>query len=99
LAAELVLLAQPLTERAARRLALVDAHYGAAAIGILAVGFIRAFHYEKGWDFYAANPFFHAKIGAFLLVGVVSVYPTLQILRWRRRAAAGAPPPAATGMV
>ncbi len=93
LAAELVLVAEPVTVKSAKRLALLDAHYGAAAIGILAVGFIRAVYFEKGWDFYAHNPFFHAKIGAFLLVALLSIYPTIQFTRWRRSAVAHEKPP------
>ena len=93
LAAELVVVSEPVTARHARRLALLDAHYGAAALGIFAVGFIRAVYFEKGWAFYAGNPFFHAKIGAFLLVALISIYPTVQIIRWRRRAAAHDVPP------
>ncbi len=93
LAAELVLVGEPVTARNARRLALIDAHYGAAALGILAVGFIRAFYYEKGWTFYAHNPFFHAKVGVFLLVALLSIYPTVQFIRWRKAASAHTAPP------
>lgn len=93
LAAELVLVAEPVTVKSAKRLALLDAHYGAAAVGILAVGFIRAVYFEKGWDFYAHNPFFHAKIGAFLLVAVLSIYPSIQFVKWRRSAVGHEKPP------
>jgi putative membrane protein len=93
LAAELVLVAEPVTVKSAKRLALLDAHYGAAAVGILVVGFLRAIYFEKGWDFYAHNPFFHAKIGAFLLVGLLSIYPSIQFVKWRRSAVAHEKPP------
>lgn len=93
LAAELVLVAEPVTVKSAKRLALLDAHYGAAAVGIIAVGFMRAVYFEKGWDFYAHNPFFHAKIGAFLLVGLLSIYPSIQFVKWRRSAIAHETPP------
>ena len=40
----------------------------------------------KGWAFYEANPFFWAKIATFALIGLISIRPTLAILRWRKAA-------------
>ncbi len=37
----------------------------------------------KGWAYYSVNPFFWAKIAAFLVVGVLSVWPTIAFIRWR----------------
>lgn len=34
--------------------------------------------------FYLHNPWFHAKLGLFLLAGLLSIVPTLRYLRWRR---------------
>ena len=42
------------------------------------------FHGLKGSDFYLHNPWFHAKLGAFLLAALVSLWPTVAFLRWRR---------------
>jgi putative membrane protein len=67
-----------------RRVARVDAWYGILAVAILVVGFARANFAAKGWEYYAANTFFWAKIGTFALVGVISIYPTIAFLRWRR---------------
>lgn len=66
------------------RLSAIDAGYGMTALLILAVGFARAVWAAKGWDFYAANPWFWAKIGTFAAVGLISIGPTLQIIRWRK---------------
>jgi putative membrane protein len=32
------------------------------------------------------NPAFHAKIGWFVLVGLVSIWPTIVFIRWRKSA-------------
>jgi len=72
----------------AKRLALADLGYFLAAMAVLATGLMRAFLGAKGWAFYAHNPVFHAKIGTFLLIALVSVWPTRVFLRWRRAAAA-----------
>jgi putative membrane protein len=64
-------------------------------VAILAVGFSRAVWGAKGWDYYASNPWFHAKMGAFLAVGLLSIVPTVRFIQWRRGLKAGridAPP-------
>jgi hypothetical protein len=53
------------------------------------LGFSRAIFAAKGWEYYAHNAFFWAKIGTFLVIGLLSVPPTLAFLKWRR---AGASP-------
>src|ERR1051325_10589143 len=68
------------------RIARVDAWYGVLALAIVAVGFSRAVFAAKGWAYYSHNYFFWAKIGAFALVGLLSIAPTITFIRWRRAA-------------
>ena len=84
LVAEAVLLRGPLTTDAIPRLAKLDSGYGMCAGLLLVVGLGRVFHGIKGPDFYLHNPYFHAKIGAFVLVGLLSILPTMKFLRWRK---------------
>ena len=79
-----VLLSRPIDAAALKRLGGVDRGYGIVAVLLLVVGFTRVFHGIKGYDFYMHNPWFHAKIAAFLLVAVLSIWPTLRFLRWRK---------------
>ena len=65
--------------------------YGVSAGTILLVGFVRAIYFGKGWSFYSSSPAFYGKVGLFLTVAVVSLYPTRHILRWRRMAKRGEP--------
>src|SRR5262249_2631019 len=58
---------------------------GALAGLILIVGFARAIFAAKGWDYYAHNAFFWAKIGTFAVIGLLSIPPTLAFLKWRRK--------------
>ncbi len=67
--------------------ASVDRWYGVLAALILIVGFSRAIFAAKGWDYYARNGFFIAKMAAFVLIGLLSVWPTICFIRWRRAAA------------
>ena len=81
-----------LTLRDARRIAMADRVYGLSAVTLLAAGFARAIWFEKGWSFYASTPFFHAKVGLFLLVGLLSAYPTVRFARWGADLRAGRVP-------
>lgn len=69
-------------------LARLDAMYGAVSVLVLLVGAARVVWGGKGWAFYEANPFFWAKIGTFVLIGLASVPPTLAFLKWSRAAKA-----------
>ena len=97
LAAELALVRPGVGGATLKTLGLIDAGYGATAGLILVVGFSRVFLGAKGPDFYLSNPVFWAKIAAFAVVGLLSILPTLAILRWRKadKAQADFTPPAA----
>jgi putative membrane protein len=66
------------------RVARVDNWYGILAAAILVVGFSRAIYAAKGWAYYEVNGFFWAKIGAFAVVALLSIIPTIKIIQWRR---------------
>ncbi|KQT86214.1 DUF2214 family protein [Aurantimonas sp. Leaf443] len=84
LAAELAALRPGMDGVAARRLSSLDAGYGALAVAILAIGFLRAVYAEKGWDTYGANLFFWVKIGTFGVIGLLSIAPTRAFARWKK---------------
>lgn len=92
LVAEFVLIRPGIGAAELRWIALLDASYGLLAVLILIVGVSRAVYAAKGWAYYAQNHFFWAKIGVFLLLGIVSIWPTLKIFAWRKAAKAGTAP-------
>jgi putative membrane protein len=71
-----------------RRLARTDIGYALAAVAVLVTGASRLLFGAKPAVFYIHNPVFHVKIGLFVLVGLISIKPTLAFLRWRRAFAA-----------
>jgi putative membrane protein len=83
---EFVLIRDELNARTARRLALADAVLGISAGVLLAVGLVRVFYFEKGAAYYFQNWAFIAKLALFLLVALLSVYPTVKFLSWRKKA-------------
>jgi putative membrane protein len=83
LMAELVLLRGEPTISSARSVLRMDALYGVAAAVVLVAGLLRVFYTEKGADYYFASGTFLAKLSLFIVVGLLSVYPTLKFLGWR----------------
>lgn len=82
LAVQLALVRPGLGIGAVRRLTRLDAAYGALALGVLVAGFARAIWGLKGWAFYGTYWVFWLKVGAFALVGLLSIAPTLRFRRW-----------------
>ena len=67
-----------------RRIQRVDLAYGISAGLLILVGVLRVFFFEKGPNFYMNNPFFWLKMNAFLVVGLLSIDPTIRYIRWNR---------------
>ena len=95
LVAELALLCLQPTQRWVELIARVDLAYGIAAGFVLAAGFARVAWGIKDAGFYLGNPVFWLKLGLFVVIGLISVAPTLTYLRWRRAARAGGTLPGA----
>lgn len=85
LVVETMMLRGRLEEREVRLLGRVDIWYFGAAIAVLVTGFTRLVWGAKGPDFYLASWPIYVKLALFLLVGILSVGPTLRFIEWRRR--------------
>ncbi len=90
LTVEVMLARQTISADRIQLLVRVDRWYFFAAMAVLASGLLRLFLGAKGAAFYVHNPVFMAKVLLFLLIGGLSVAPTLQFLRWRKAAGADA---------
>ncbi len=97
LVAEMMLVRPQMSRENALRVARIDIAFGVLAALILIVGFSRVYFGLKGPDYYWHNGFFHAKLGAILIVGILSILPTMRFIRWRRAIArdSGFEPPMA----
>jgi len=73
-----------LTIEEARRIQRADLVYGISAGVLLIVGLLRVYFFEKGPAFYTHNPFFWLKMNTFLIVGLLSIDPTIRYLRWNK---------------
>ena len=87
-AIQFALIRGELTLSSARRLVVTDMLYGIAAGALLVIGLSRVFFFEKGADYYFHSHAFLAKFSLFVVVGLLSIVPTLEFLSWRKQ-----PPP------
>jgi putative membrane protein len=91
-AIEFTLIKQELTLASARRLQVTDIVLGMAAGALLVIGLLRVFFFEKGADYYWHSHAFLTKFGLFIIIGLLSIVPTLEFLSWRDAIAAGEVP-------
>lgn len=84
LAAELVLVRAPFDKANITRLVVFDGIYGTSAGLIFIVGILRLIYGLKGWEFYAGNHAFWTKMALFVAMGLFSIKPTMQFMRWRK---------------
>ena len=68
----------------ARRIQRVDLVFGISAGLLLVAGLLRVFFFEKGVNFYINSPFFWVKMTAFVIVGLLSIDPTIRYIRWNK---------------
>jgi peptidoglycan LD-endopeptidase LytH len=81
-------LRNPEDPRAIRRALVGDAWWGVAAIVWLLTGLWRLFAgTEKAPSYYVASNAFAIKMGLFLVVVALEVWPSMTLMRWRRRKA------------
>ena len=92
IAIEFVLIRQELTLKNARALLITDAVAGASAGAVLVVGLLRVFFFEKGAAYYFHSVPFLAKLTLFVLVALISIYPTVEFLSWRKSLKEGRAP-------
>ncbi len=92
IAVEFALIRQKVTGGIARRILAADAVYGIAAGALLVAGLLRVFYFEKGAAYYLSSHAFMTKLSVFIVVGVVSVIPTIEFLSWRKALRAGQAP-------
>ncbi len=84
LVSEHLLLEKAMTRKALRRMAIIDGIYGLSAILAVAAGLTLWFGVGKPADFYTQNWIFHLKLTLAVLLGLLSLPPTIFFLRQRK---------------
>jgi putative membrane protein len=81
---EVALFKPPLTAVQARRIMATDVIFGASATALLIIGLLRVVYFEKGAAYYFSNAFFLTKLALFIIAALISIYPTVLFLSWRK---------------
>ena len=68
--------------RTATVMVITDVVYGMAALALLVSGIFRVLYFGQGSEFYTTNPLFWWKVGLYLSVGGLSLYPTITYVLW-----------------
>lgn len=85
LVSEHLLLKNEMTRSELSRLARIDAVYGLAAVALLAAGLtLWLGSIGKPAEFYSKNWIFHTKITLYVVVGLLSIYPTVFFIMNRK---------------
>jgi putative membrane protein len=70
---------------ALRRAFAADAWWGVAAVLWLGTGLARLFAAtEKSLEYYLRNPLFHLKMGLFVVILLLEIWPMMTLIHWRR---------------
>lgn len=92
LISEHLLLKPRMSREQIKTLASTDLIYGISALLVLGTGLLRWFVYGKGSDYYLSNPLFHTKLTLFAIAAIISIFPTIKFLKWRKQAINGQEP-------
>jgi len=85
-AAEFALLRPGLSGSRIGQLARIDAAYGGMAGLVIVVGVLRVIFGSAGWQYYVGNQMFWGKMSAFLLMGLLTIPPTVAMRGWDKAA-------------
>jgi len=78
-----------LTLKTAHKLPLIDLAAGISAGVVLIVGAVRVMYFEKVADYYLHSAPFIAKLSLFVIIALLSIYPTITFLTWIKPLQAG----------
>jgi len=82
---ELLLVKSQVSKANLARIVKADGVYGIFSIVLVTTGLIRVYYFGKGSDYYFSNWIFNLKFSLFILVGLLSILPTVQFLKLNKK--------------
>lgn len=82
--AEHLMLQPQMSRREIKRLSSIDGVYGLASILVVGAGLTMWFGVGKPAEYYTQNWIFLTKVGLFVVVGILSIHPTVFFARQRK---------------
>ncbi len=84
LTVELSIIKKDMTRNSILTFRKTDLFFGIFAGLTILTGLLRMYHFGKGVDYYLSNPLFVLKFSLFILVGLLSIYPTVYFLKIKK---------------
>mgnify|MGYP000716198678 CR=1 FL=1 len=81
---EHLIIKKRMTNENFKRLCYIDRFYGISAILVFTAGMFLWFSVGKDASFYTSNPLFHIKLTIFIIIGLISIYPTIFFIKNRK---------------
>jgi putative membrane protein len=82
--AEQFMISKTMLRSEIKRISIVDGIYGLGAVTVLIAGVALWFWVGKPAAFYTKNWIFHTKLTLFILLGILSIFPTIFFMRNRK---------------
>ena len=79
---ERIFLKENLNRKEVINMIVADVIYGIAGLAILITGILRVKYFGQGGEFYLNNPIFWFKVSVYVIVGLLSLYPTTTYILW-----------------
>ena len=79
---ERIILKMNLSKNETISIIIADLIYGIAGLAILITGILRVKYYGQGGEFYTSNPIFWGKVSLYIVIGLLSLYPTITYILW-----------------
>ena len=79
---ERIFLKENLNRKEVINMIVADVIYGIAGLAILITGILRVKYFGQGGEFYLNNPIFRFKVSVYVIVGLLSLYPTTTYILW-----------------
>lgn len=87
---EHIILKPSITKEQIKSLTSIDLMYGISAALVLITGLLRWFIVDpKGAAYFNVNPLFHIKVTLFVIVVILSLFPTMKFFKWRKQVKQG----------
>ncbi|MEQ8629357.1 DUF2214 family protein [Ekhidna sp.] len=85
LIAELIIIQNNISWKSLKRLSAIDGIYGLSALMVVGTGLLNWMIFGKGGAYYTSNTLFLIKVSLFIVVGLLSIYPTVMIARIKKQ--------------
>ncbi|MCB8994919.1 MAG: DUF2214 family protein [Bacteroidales bacterium] len=81
---ELILISEKMPASALKLIRRVDLVFGISTVVVIITGLLLLISFGKGSNFYLKNPLFHLKLTLFVIIGLLSIFPSVRFFKLRK---------------